>query len=296
MKFGWVKTPVLAGVLSFIIVMGMAFNRQQGHRKSAGAPVGRTGAPGEYTCNKAGCHDDHTLNSGPGNLSVQAQSDSVFYPGRTHQLTVEVTQPKTQKFGFQAVILRSADTVNVGSLKLNDGLRTQLISPDDTTSPYYGRTYITHTLEGNSAVSPDTNRWHFKWRAPDSNTDTVTIFVAAVAANGNEVETRDSVYTTSLTLSSDTMPTGYPDNENQTSEVVITPHPLSGQSAMLLPHTLSEGQLQIFSPTGQLVYERQFSHKRRLILRENWVPKEGVYLFRIRSAATKAFTGKVVVR
>ena len=59
---------------------------------SGGPPTGRTGAPGETTC-QAGCHSSFALNSGSGSVSIASDVPETGYEaGQTYTITFNVSQ------------------------------------------------------------------------------------------------------------------------------------------------------------------------------------------------------------
>jgi hypothetical protein len=153
------------------------------HSNSGGAPAGRTGAPGETTCNNAGCHNSFDLNSGPGALSIEAPT--TYTPGEPLDLTVRLEQQGISRFGFQ-VSVRDADRNQVGRFELVDTGETRFASQDDN--------YVTHRFAGTNQT--DVAEWAIRWIPPDEGVGPVTFYAAGNAANNNGTSSGDQVYTT----------------------------------------------------------------------------------------------------
>jgi hypothetical protein len=62
--------------------------------------------------------------------------------------------------------------------------------------------YIEHTLAGYNATQPNPGTYSFDWTPPASDVGSITIYVAANAANGDLQSTGDHIYTATYTLSS----------------------------------------------------------------------------------------------
>jgi hypothetical protein len=76
---------VLILIPSAIIVFTSSMYKQTGI-------AGRTGSPGESTCQS--CHSDFALNSGPGTISISnfGMNNWQYVPGQTYPITVTVSQ------------------------------------------------------------------------------------------------------------------------------------------------------------------------------------------------------------
>lgn len=145
---------------------------------STGPPAGRTGAPGDATC-QDGCHNSFALNAGPGTVSITGPTS--YAPGEVIEVTVSVTQNGISRYGFQ-LTAKDANEQLVGTFELVDATVTQFSGT--------GQHYVSHTLAGTNQ-----NSWQVRWRAPDVGVGTVTFYAAAVAANGNGSNKGDYVYT-----------------------------------------------------------------------------------------------------
>ncbi len=64
------KKPIL--FCCFAAAIGLVSFTYPG-AKSTGAPASSTGAPGEFTCNTIGCHDDALSNQGKARLWLESK-------------------------------------------------------------------------------------------------------------------------------------------------------------------------------------------------------------------------------
>jgi hypothetical protein len=136
------------------------------------------------------CHSSFEPNEGTGSVTIDAPS--TFMPGETITFTVTVdnTTPPvgTLKQGFQVSVEDDAAVEHAGTLVIVDDENTRFSSGEQK--------YVTHTTAGNAQTT-----WTVGWTAPTDAPETVTIYAAGNAANGNFAPTGDYIYTTSATLS-----------------------------------------------------------------------------------------------
>lgn len=149
---------------------------------TSGAPAGTTGAPGEETCGRSGCHAT-TPNTGTATISLLLDNDATAYTlGEIHTLTVAIDNPQVAaRNGFEIVALNALNN-NVGEWLLS-GEYLQMKSAN-------GRDYMTHSEDGSVLTS-----WDIAWRAPNTDVGAVTFYVAVNDANDNGNRTGDNIYT-----------------------------------------------------------------------------------------------------
>ncbi len=158
---------------------------------SGGPPDGRTGAPGESNCT-VGCHSSSPLNSGSGTLTITGPS--TYEPHGSSIMTIVISQMGQSRWGFEATALDTNDNF-VGFFMDIEAIDRVQISPGGA------REYVKHAFVGTDAgtsnVSPG---WQINWQAPTTNVGPVTIYVAANAADNNNSNTGDFIYTESFTI------------------------------------------------------------------------------------------------
>jgi len=150
-------------------------------------PRGRTGAPDEPTCSQANCHVGS-------NAAIQGRIEVDGFPAvairnESFSITVSLISSSEQvsRGGFQIVALgdSSGTLVNVGSFS----------NPEDeaTVTAFQDRIYFEHMPAktfGNDTVVTYTATWH----TPEFiNVDSITLYAAAVFANGNGGSSMDRV-------------------------------------------------------------------------------------------------------
>jgi len=177
------------GVLVGLLLPGLVFSY------STGPPNGRTGAPGEQTCNAAGCHNSFELNEGDGSLEFSNIPEE-YQSGQTYTIELTIQDPGQSRWGFEVVAL-DADENQAGEMVITETDSTQAETDAST-----GRTYVKHTSQGtHNGVEDGPVSWTFDWTAPETDAGTVTFYVAGNAANGNNTNQGDYIYTNSQTVS-----------------------------------------------------------------------------------------------
>ncbi len=150
---------------------------------SGSPPNGRTGAPGEGTCRD--CHSSYPINSGDGAFTIYAPSE--FEAGVTYPITVEISDPGQQRWGFEIT------PESFGSITITDPTHTQQ-------SSWGGKIYAKQTSAGTYNGTPNGPvSWSFDWTAPAEPPEQVTFYAAGIAANANGNTSGDYVYTISFT-------------------------------------------------------------------------------------------------
>ena len=88
---------------------------------SSGPDVGKSGAPGESTCNEATCHVGTGLNAGGGKVEVTLPFGLTYAPGVKQHLVVTISDPLARMWGFQLTARQSSNTtVMAGSFTSTD--------------------------------------------------------------------------------------------------------------------------------------------------------------------------------
>lgn len=154
--------------------------------------AGNTGAPGDLgTCVR--CHLG-TLNGGPGRVRIEGVPDQ-YEPGETITLTVRVQHEGRRRWGFQLTAL-DANNRGVGTLAPGDPAFTAVYNGPGNLS---SRQYAAHRTAGTFEGQRDEASWTVLWTAPDADRGLVTFYATGNAANGNNLNTGDSIYSTSAT-------------------------------------------------------------------------------------------------
>lgn len=180
-----IAASIVIGALSFQNSSDFKIEKylaKNGHKFAAGAPTGRTGAPGEGNC--TGCHSG-TAQSGVGEnmfiLLNGATPVTSYTPGTVYTASLTLSSNPAKK-GFQAIVLDGTD-VMAGTFTGVAG--NTAITINGT------KEYANHTSTSNTdAIST----WGWSWTAPLTDAGNVTFYIAANKANNNGTNSGDVIY------------------------------------------------------------------------------------------------------
>lgn len=181
-------------IVTFCLVGSVVlFANFTAHYKTAGSHPGSTGAPGDNTCAKSGCHSSASLtfNDAVVNQLIFPNADSTYVPGQTYTITVNAQNSGINKFGFELVALKDADNLITGQFTITDVPRTQIISHTANGELRYS---VTHTTAGTSASTPGLTQWSFDWTAPSTNVGIITFYYATNCTNNNGTSAGDAIF------------------------------------------------------------------------------------------------------
>lgn len=160
-----------------------------------------TGAPGDNARACTACHAG-TINTGTGSVKILLQSGPFYIPGVKQRIAVEVADPAQQRWGFEMTARLNSllESGQAGDFTPVDNM-TQVICEDNAPKPCAsGVTFITHTSAGTRLGSRGGATFQFDWTPPATNAGPVTLYVAGNAANGNNANTGDLIYTSTVQL------------------------------------------------------------------------------------------------
>lgn len=162
------------------------------YTNSGGPSAGLTGAPSEGNCTN--CHAGTAVTSGSAfdAISLTGLPSGGYAPGTNYSLTMNANSAATAKNGFQLIALSPSNAM-AGSFTSGTGSQAMVGGG--------GKTYLGHTLSGNSQTS-----WTYNWTAPNPGVGTVTFYVALNATNSNSGTGGDVVYLKTFTVSGGNLP------------------------------------------------------------------------------------------
>jgi len=158
------------------------------HKNEAGAPTGRTGAPGEQNCTV--CHSGSVqADNGFNSVTIEDANGVVtdYTPGETYTVTVAMNTTNL-KNGFEITAFNPSNTM-AGTFTITDATNTKQIG---TT-----KKYITHKLAGTALTS-----WTFDWTAPATNVGDVTFYLATNETNSSGTSGGDAIRLTQFPIGS----------------------------------------------------------------------------------------------
>jgi uncharacterized protein (TIGR03437 family) len=171
----WILTSKIVGVLSAPLLL-WAY--------SSGAPQRSTGAPGDNTCLRGGCHIGTRTDNSP-SLEVLWEGGQNYQPGIKQRFTVRINDT-ARRYGMQATARLASSTINGAAgtfTPLSNAMYVICDSGSDRPAigcpPGAPVEFITHSDATTS------NTFTFDWTPPASQSaGPVEIYVAANASNG----------------------------------------------------------------------------------------------------------------
>jgi hypothetical protein len=238
--FYFLSTVLTAGIISFAGVNGtMEITDKNGK-------AGYTGSPGEQNCTS--CHSG-TINSGSGSIAIATSIPPAGYtPGQTYQIDVTVTDATSSLFGFGFEALLTSGNVNAGTFTITNPASTQIKTASVSGNV---RNNVVHTLNGGASAGQKV--FSFNWTAPAAGSGDVTFYAVGNAANGNNANSGDKIYSTNSTIgefnsSSVEMPT------SSISAVNIYPNPVSESlNVRFFLMAETEVSIQLLDLNGKLI-------------------------------------------
>jgi hypothetical protein len=203
---------------------------------SGGPPNGKTGAPGEGTCN-----DCHAGPAGtPDSTSLAGVPGNVYVPGTTYNMTLSLQWSSQRRWGFELTALTTGGG-SPGQLIVSDPVNTQYSAS--------GSGYLKQTSSGTFNGTPFGVSWQFQWQAPAAGTGPVVFYWCANACNGNNGTTGDAVCRDSLVVTEQTGIAGAVDSSGRLFLRYRNPT----RERVILEYKGNAAPVRIYSTTGRLV-------------------------------------------
>lgn len=252
------------------------------HSNVAGAPIGRTGSPGDanLTCANS-CHTGSAVTVTPGMITSNVPVTG-YIPGATYTITATVSMAGINKYGFE-ISPQSTTGVQKGTCVITNATETRLLG---TTAKY-----VTHKSAGTTGTG--TKTWTFNWVAPAAGSGDAIFYGAFNAANGNASSSGDKIITSTL-LISENLSAGILDVAKNSNQWTIYPNPSSDRITVeSLDPTAQVEAITLYDLTGKRIktvnYE-VFDQSQSIDVAD--LPG-GVYVLNIESGQT-VFTKKFV--
>ena len=191
-----------------------------------------TAGPGDNPLACTQCHNTSALNSGPGSVKISLQGGPFYIPGVRQRVSVTVSDPAQQRWGFELTARLNSDLENgqAGELIPVDNF-TQVICEDTGPTPCAkGVSFIQHRSAGTRNGTKGGATFQFDWNPPATNVGPVTFFVAGNAANGNGAPTGDLIYTSNVQLNPVTPAAPTVTANNIVSSATLTAGPVAPNS------------------------------------------------------------------
>jgi uncharacterized protein (TIGR03437 family) len=174
----------------------------------SGLDAGVAGVPEEDTCT-----DCHNGPSGSGSVTVTFPGTPTYTPGARQHLVVNVVDGAQKRWGFQLTARQAnSSTTQAGTFTPGADGYTQLVcTQTDFRSQAFGNTcttngmalqYIEHTESGSRLGTAGAVTFEFDWTPPATDVGNLVVYIAALAANGDDTPHGDHTYTARYTLTS----------------------------------------------------------------------------------------------
>ncbi len=182
------RRPALSLFSRLLIALSVLPIAIVGFRSSP--PPQTTGAPGEETCWQAGCHmtDSGALIEDSGAVSINFPDGATYSPGVPQNLQLQIDDPAGVVFGFE-LSARDPANAQAGNLAAVDA------STSVNTILPPGIQYLGHNINPKAEGVFD-----FEWTPPPADVGTITMYVAANAANGNQGVTGNRIHLQSFEI------------------------------------------------------------------------------------------------
>ena len=218
-------------------LLALWFGLTTGMRNPSNPPLASTGAPGENTCQRSGCHGGGGFT---GSTLLTGLPDTIM-AGQTYNLTLTHNSNATRT-GFQITCL---DSLNVKAGTLTAGTGSNAASAS-------GRQYIRHSTF--KTLSAGTASWNFSWTAPaTAGGNFAKFYFSSLAANGNGNTSGDNVFTANKKVVF--APTVSANNPGLERQVRLYPSPFTKQLTVELSD-VPAATLRLFDVQGKLVAEK----------------------------------------
>lgn len=218
-------------------------------------PTGKTGAPGEQTCQAGGCHSGGSFT---GTVEISGLPDTVV-ADQTYSITLTNTSNATRA-GFEITVLDGTNS-KAGTLMAGSGC-----SMSNSGGRQYVRQSSPKNLSGGSAS------WTFNWKAPTTvDGESIHFYFVSLCANGNGNKTGDNVLVNSKTVLLP-QPVSTVREQEEAFSAAIYPNPTSDYFTVELP---DRGTITLFDANGRKVYESAL--EKAAVLDVSRLP-EGLYM------------------
>jgi uncharacterized protein (TIGR03437 family) len=161
-----------------------------------------TGAPGDdpKACTSSGCHSDHALNSGGGNVVVNFPGGLNYTPGVQQTLTIVITDSVAKVWGFQMTARLDSNLSGGQAGDFTAGAQQFVLCENSSfkTSKGCPANAPVQFIEHSNPFTKNTIT--VTWTPPATDVGGVHIYVAANAANGDGNNTGDHIYTANYAL------------------------------------------------------------------------------------------------
>lgn len=168
-------------ISTFTFTLSSRSTTNEANASIGGAPVGRTGAPGESTCTSC-----HASNATTGQMAIVAPAN--YVPGQTYSIQVVHSTTDTSRlaWGFEMTALAGA---NIAAGTFNN---TTAFTRTRTGN---NRFYIEQNTSGAFLGHSSGASWSYTWTAPATDVGPVTLYAAGLHGDNDDGDGNDQTYT-----------------------------------------------------------------------------------------------------
>lgn len=236
--------------MAFLFALGVAFTFPGAvSAYFDGPPDGRCGdPPTNATCKSSLCHNSYPLNSGDGTLTIQGLP-ARYAPGVAYPLRVVLTDPGPTRWGFEATVIKTGNSLQGGTWAVTD---THLVQISE--GPGTARDFIKHKEAGTFPGQPNQARWDILWTAPAAGSGTVQFYLAGNAANNDDTNDFDYIYT--YTVQATELPAAdvAVTSDGAGLHLDVYPNPTPGDAVLRLSvPTATSASISMVDPSGRHV-------------------------------------------
>ena len=184
-------------ILRCSVIAALAVGATLAFAFSTGPPTSKTGAPAiagvaaEGICRE--CHTTFPLNTAGATLEI-LDVPQFYLPDTLYTLRVRMTSTfaAPRRWGFEVTAVRATDGQGAGTFDIAGIAGLQVVNG---AGAFASRRYVEHTSNGTFDNNLGPVEWTLRWRAPKPAAGRIFFFVAGNAANSNDLNTGDHIYT-----------------------------------------------------------------------------------------------------
>jgi hypothetical protein len=156
-----------------------------------GPPPAHTGGFDEPTCHA--CHFENAINADGGALTIDVPA--TYEPGRRYTLRIELRHAALKRGGFELATRFAA-----GRERGRQAGTLDIAAEVGRVTPHDDVAYAHHVRTGTEPAGAGVASWTVEWTAPTQPSADVAVHVAANAANDDNSEFGDHIYTAHATI------------------------------------------------------------------------------------------------
>lgn len=273
------KKTTLTALAIFCFFFMVLVNPDFVYTETTTPSTGNTGAPGEQSCNQAGCHVGNNVNLDMSKLTLSSVSPDItsgYAPNTLYNLYINLSSG-TSAYGFEITAL-DANNNAAGTFSKTDLTKTELTTANN-------RQYISHKAANSK------NAWAFRWQAPATDIGEVTFYFVGLGADGDGTAAGDVVYrgravATTSSFSQLNLTGIAPINADKVASLSIFPNPIKDKlTVQYYLHEACKMKVELLDLNGKTVqqldefvqapgfFQRSFTFNEQLT--------SGIYLLKI---------------